>query len=191
MQVILTEDVVGLGDIGQTVNVKPGFARNYLIPRGIAFEVNARSAREVEHRMRQVNAKKDKLKGDAEQRAESLSKVVIELGLRVGTGGKVFGSVSTRDIASKLRELDYEVDRRRVLLSEPIKQVGEHEVEIKLHADVRAKVKVVVLPLSSSKEDEEAEAFEAKLKLEAEKARRRELEELGIEVDDGDTEETA
>lgn len=167
MRVILTEDVVGLGDIGETVGVRPGYARNFLIPRGMAIEAASKSAKTIAHKMMQIDAKKRRLKGSAEQLAAQIREVVVELGLRVGAGGRVFGSVGTRDIAKELAAKGFEFDRRRILLDEPIRKVGTHAVSLKLHADVVSEIKVVVSALHATKEEEEAEAEEARIALEA------------------------
>ncbi len=169
MQVILTEDVVGLGDIGQTVEVKKGFARNFLIPQKKAFEVGSVSAKEIEHKMLHVNAKKKKLRLEAESFSSKLSGLTLETGLKVGEGGKVFGSVTSRDLSSLLKDKGFKIERKRILLTEPIKKVGEHEVLVKLHADVKVSIKVVVNELSASKKEQEEEVLEVKENLEKEK----------------------
>ncbi|MCC6219981.1 MAG: 50S ribosomal protein L9 [Deltaproteobacteria bacterium] len=167
MRVILTDDVVGVGDIGDTVTVKPGFGRNYLIPRGLALEFNARKAKSIAHKKAQIEAKKKKLKADAEGRAASLSSIAVELGLRVGEGGRVYGSVGSRDIARELASKGFEVDRRRVLLAEPIKRVGEYKVAVKLHAEVQSVVTVNVVPLAVSSKDEDEAVEDVKARLDA------------------------
>jgi len=155
MQVILTEDVVGLGDIGECVRVRPGYARNFLIPRGKAIESKSRSAKRVAHQVAQIESKKKKLKTSAEEQAKKMSNVIVEVGLRVGSTGKVFGSVVAKDIVKALSAKGFEFDRRRVILEEPIKKIGTHQVKVKLHADVVAEVQVVVNAIDA-KEQEEA-----------------------------------
>ncbi len=167
MQIILTDDVVGLGDIGETVNVKPGYARNYLIPRGLAIETGSASAKEAAHRKRQIDAKSRRMKGSAEEKSKALAGSEIRFELRAGGHGKVFGSIAARDIAAKLAEMGYELDRRRVLLSEPIKRLGEFPVRIKLHQDVETEVKVIVAARESTKDEEEADVTAAKEAIEA------------------------
>jgi large subunit ribosomal protein L9 len=156
VQVILTEDVVGLGDIGQTVNVKPGYARNFLLPRG----------RAVAHHMRQIEAKKRRMKNGAEEMAQKIRDLTIVLDVRVASGGKVFGSITSRDIAEKLKESGFEVDRKRVLLPEPIKKVGTHFVRVKLHPEVEGLLKITVNEREASAEEEQTETDEAKRNLE-------------------------
>ncbi|MCB0325560.1 MAG: 50S ribosomal protein L9 [Bdellovibrionales bacterium] len=155
MKIILTDDVVGVGDIGETVQVKPGYARNFLIPRGFAIEAETRNARQVAHRMRQIEAKKKRLKGDAEGRGKQLGALRPEMPLRVGSGGKVFGSVSARDLAAKLTEMGFEIDRRRVLLAEPIRKLGTHKVKIKLHSEVVVTIEVEVVAAEATKAEED------------------------------------
>ena len=155
MKVILTDDVVGLGDIGEIVKVRPGYARNFLIPRGLALETAAASARVVAHRMQQIEVKKRKLKTSAAALGEKLRSLSIEIGLRVGTGGRVFGSIGTRDIAAELQKQGFDIDRRRVVLSEPIKKLGTHFVNVRLHPEVQTSVKHQVTQIAANKEDEE------------------------------------
>ncbi|MFN8389512.1 MAG: 50S ribosomal protein L9 [Bdellovibrionota bacterium] len=166
MKVILNDDVVGLGDIGETVNVKPGYARNFLIPRGLAIETGSASARVAQHRIRQIESKKRKLRGVAEERAKALQSITLTMEVRVGDRGRVFGSLSSRDIAVKLAEHGYELDRRRVLLAEPIKKLGEHTVRVKLHQDVETEVKIIVQPRESTKEEAEQDVNTARQSIE-------------------------
>lgn len=158
MNIILTDDVVGLGDIGQTVRVKPGYARNFLIPRGLAIEAGSRSAAVVGHKMRQIEKKKKLMKEGANALAEKLRNVGLQLELRVGSHGKVFGSITSRDIADKLKAEGYDIERRRVLLGDPIKKLGVHFVNVKLHADVKGQVKVEIVQRAATREEEEREA---------------------------------
>lgn len=162
MEVILTDDVIGVGDIGETVRVRPGFARNYLLPRGLAFECGTRGARALCHKVAQIDAKKKKLKGSAEAKAGELRNTTLVMELRVGTGGKVFGSIGSRDIVRELALVGFEIDRKRVLLPEPIRRIGIHKVSLKLHAEVQTKLTVEVKPIAATSEQEELEASEAK-----------------------------
>jgi large subunit ribosomal protein L9 len=176
MKIILTDDVVGLGDIGETVSVKPGYARNFLIPRGLAIETESASARATEHRRRQIDSKKRRMRGTAEERAKALQGFTLRLEIRTGESGRVFGSVSARDIASKLAEHGYELDRRRVLLSEPLKKLGEHLVRIKLHQEVESEIKVVLVSRESTKDEQQADVDSAREALEQGAAERRAAE---------------
>ena len=171
MKVLLTDDVIGLGDIGETVAVRPGYARNFLIPNGLAIEAGADNARIVGHKMKQIEAKKRKLKAEAEGRGERLREMSIELSLRVGSGGKVFGSIQARDIAEKLTELGHAIDRRRVVLEEPIRKIGSHVVHVRLHSEVDVPVTLLVTQLAATKEEEEREAEELRRQFEEKVAR--------------------
>ena len=172
MKVILMDDVVGLGDIGQTVTVKPGYARNFLIPRRLAAECGTASARMIAHQMRQIEAKKKRMRQNAEGEAARLGETVVTLSLRVGSGGRVFGSIGARDIAEALAKMGTEVDRRRIQLAEPIRKIGRHNVDLKLHADVHATIVVEILEAQATKEEEEKEAELARQRLEEKKAER-------------------
>lgn len=165
MKIILTEDVVGLGDIGEHVTVKPGYARNFLIPRGKAVEVGAKSAKSIAHQRWQIDAKKKREQVKAEELAATVRNIELQFGLRVGSGGKVFGSIGSRDIAEKLTEQNIQVDRRRVLLAEPLKKPGTHFVTVKLHADVKAQVKVTIEKLAATKEEEQLETEQARVRI--------------------------
>jgi large subunit ribosomal protein L9 len=182
MRVILTDDVVGLGDIGETVNVKPGYARNFLVPRGLAIEAESASAKVAGHRMRQIEAKKRRMKGSAEETANKLKSVPLNMELRVGEHGRVFGSIGVRDITQKLAENGYEFDRRRVMLAEPIRKIGTHAVRVRLHQSVEVVVQVNVTPREASKEEVAAAVDAAKTSLE-EGADRKRAEEADDETE--------
>jgi len=144
MKVILRENVDGLGLIGDVVNVKPGYARNYLLPKGFALRADSASLKELEHQKRQLEFKRQKAAADAEAlkaRIESLSFTFEE---RAGEEGKLFGSVTNMDIEVKLKDAAVDIDRRKIQLAEPIKTVGEHPVAIKLDAGVVAEITVAV-----------------------------------------------
>ncbi len=173
MDIILTEDIAGLGDLGEQVKVKPGYAKNYLIPRGFAIAMGTRNAKALMHAIKQLDAKKKQQKGEALLKANSLEQLVIELTLKVGEFGKVFGAIHARDIATTLEKLGHNVDRRRVVLPEPIKKIGEHKVKVKLHSEVFADVKVNVLALSAQESDITKAAENLKNKLETNKSRKK------------------
>lgn len=166
MKILLNDDVPGVGDMGQLVTVRPGYARNYLIPRGFAIEAEGRAASALTHKARQIEKKKRELKGDAEKLAEKLQATEVVVGLRVSSSGIVFGSIRAKDIADRLSELGFSIDRRRVMISEPIKAIGEHKVKVKLHPELSTQLNITVQAQSMSKEEEEAEAEAAKKKIE-------------------------
>ena len=143
---VLRESVPKLGEAGDVVKVKPGFARNFLIPQGKASVATAANVREIEHQKRVVAervAKELKSLQAVRDRIESLS---LEVVARVGEEGKLFGSVTVSQIAEQLAAQGIEIDRRKIDLPEPIKEAGEHSVPIKLHRDLVANVKVKVSP---------------------------------------------
>lgn len=145
MEVLLIQDFPQLGFVGEQMNVKNGYARNYLIPRGIAIEASSCNAKEMQHRLAMVNARRAKKKAEATELLGKLQQVSLEFKLKFAEEGKSFGSVSVKDIYNALIEKGFEVDRKQLVLSEPIKSVGDYEVAIKLHSEVTAKVPVKVI----------------------------------------------
>jgi large subunit ribosomal protein L9 len=144
IQVVLKDDVVKLGKSGELVRVKPGYARNYLIPRGLAAVATRSNIAQVEHEKKVAVVRAAKLRGDAEAVAKRLNGAVVEIAVQVGEEGKLFGSVGTKDIADALKKKGHEVDRKAIQLHEPIKSVGERELEVRLGYEVTATIKVVV-----------------------------------------------
>jgi large subunit ribosomal protein L9 len=146
MKVILKQNVENLGESGQVVNVKPGYARNYLLPQGLAYEASeANLARiEEEQRVAEERARRDYLEG--RRRAAQLESQVLVFQARAGEEGKLFGSITNADVTDRLNEgsLDFEVDRKQVILEEPIKALGTFQVPVRLHAEVQAEVEVRV-----------------------------------------------
>ncbi len=144
MEVILTEDVPKLGRAGQLVRVKPGFARNYLLPEGKAMLATAGRVRELEHKRRVIEEQQRKLVAGYQGQARALSAVPLEFRVQVGEEGKLYGSVTSSDIAARLAEAGHEIDRRKLDLAEPIKAIGEYQVALRLHAEVTVPLRVVV-----------------------------------------------
>jgi len=144
MQIILQEDVEKLGTRGQVVEVKEGYARNFLLPRKLALEASAGNLKRLE-KMRAVFAKREATeKADAQKLAELLANVSLEFTRRAGDTDQLFGSVTSADVSEGLAAQGYTVDKRKVVLAEPIKTVGEFEVPLKLHRELTQNVKVVV-----------------------------------------------
>ena len=145
MKLILREDVENLGRGGDVVDVKPGYGRNFLLPRGLAVVANPKNLREIEHQKAVAAAKAAKLKASAEAVAKRLAETPITLKRKVGEQDKLFGSVTALDIAEALAARGLEIDRRSIDLAEPLKTLGDFEVGVKLHHDVigKAKVKIV------------------------------------------------
>ena len=142
--VILRENVDGLGTIGDVVSVKAGYARNYLLPQGLASVADSRNVKELEHQKRQLARKLEKVTKDAEGVKARIEKVTCEFTQRAGEEGKLFGSVTSMDLEAKLQEAGIEIPRKKIQLGEPIKTLGEHIVPVKLDAGVVADLKVVV-----------------------------------------------
>ena len=142
MIVILNRDIKGTGKAGDVVNVSDGYARNMLLPKGYATEGNIRSLK----KQKAIAAeKKAEEKAAAQQTAEKIGKVSVEIKTKAGEGGRIFGSITSKDIADALKaQHNITVDKKKILLDSPIKQTGEMTVEIKLYTDVNAKLKVVV-----------------------------------------------
>ena len=145
MNVILTENVKGLGNIGDVVKVKPGYARNFLLPNKLAVEASANKLNELEHHRRQLSRKAEKLSQEAAVIKGRIEALECVLAHRAGEEGKLFGSVTSMEIEAALAEKGIEIDRRKILLAQPIKSLGTHEVEIKLNAGVTATLKVSVV----------------------------------------------
>lgn len=144
VQVILSEDVHNLGDAGDVVNVKPGYARNFLIPQGKALPATAARVHEVDHKRRVIAERRAKELKDLEAVKLRIEALALEIAAQVGEEGKLFGSVTAANLAELLLAQGVEIDRRKIVLAEPIKQVGEHAVSVRLRNDVVASLKVTV-----------------------------------------------
>ncbi len=144
VRLILREDVPKLGDAGDAVSVKPGYARNHLIPQGKAVVATESSLRQFEHQKRVIEEKLTKELKNLESVAARLQALSLELTAQAGPEGKLFGSVTAQNIAELLAEKGFAIDRKKIEMAEPIKSVGEHSVAIKLRGEVSADVKVIV-----------------------------------------------
>ncbi len=147
MRVILTEDVPNVGDMGEIVRVADGFGRNFLIPQGLALPATERSAKAFIHQQVQIERRKQKLRAKALELLGGLSSVSVTIPRQVGEGDRLYGSVSNRDVQLALAEAGFDVDRRKIMLDQPLRELGVYKVEIKLMSDVRATVKVWVTAL--------------------------------------------
>ncbi len=145
MKVILRKEHDKLGQVGTLVDVKDGYARNYLIPRGFAYPANAGNTRALEEEKRQASRRVDKQKKTSEHLAVELDKVSLTIKARVGEDEKLFGAVTSQMIADALKEQGFDIDKRIIELDEPIKALGIYPVNVKLHQDVIGKVKVWVV----------------------------------------------
>ncbi len=140
VKLILREPVLGLGEAGDLVGVKVGYARNYLLPQGKALLATESKVREFEHHKRVVTEKAARDLNDLKALRDRLESVALEVTARVGEEGKLFGSVTTAHIAELLAEKGYTVDRRKINLSEPLREIGDHVVPIRLQRDLTAEV---------------------------------------------------
>ncbi len=145
MKIILRQDYEQLGKIGEKVEVKRGFAMNYLIPKKIAYPANPSYVRMIEEEQRQKQVRINKEKKHAELVAAKMENVSVTLAVSVGEGDKMFGSVTNQDIAEGLKQQGYDIDRKKILLEEPLKALGIYSVPIKLHPEIEVKIKVWVV----------------------------------------------
>ncbi|MEE2959408.1 MAG: 50S ribosomal protein L9 [Myxococcota bacterium] len=145
MQVILMEDMPKLGAIGDLVNVKDGYARNFLFPNRKAVPASIRNVKKFEHEKRVANYKLSQARSGAEGLAKKIAALDIKLTRKVGEHDKLFGSVTSIDLERALEEQEITIDRRRILLGDPIKQLGDFEIAVQLHKEVQATLKVSVL----------------------------------------------
>ena len=145
MKVILKEDVETLGKRGDTIKVTDGYARNYLIPKGLAMEATSISAKAVEHERKLIAKRAEKEKKNAEALLASFAGVSVSIARKTADQEKLFGSVTTKDIEQALGEKGHKVDRKQIVLDEPIKQIGEYPVKIKLYPGIVAEIAVKVV----------------------------------------------
>jgi large subunit ribosomal protein L9 len=150
MKVILTDDVKGLGHRGDTVTVKPGYARNFLLPKELAFPATTGNVKRIEQEKHRYDARMAKDKEAAEQIAKSIEGLKIVLKKKAGEHDALYGSVTSADLAEALAAKGVTVDKRKIDLEEPIKRLGEHTVHVKLHRDVTVGMTVQVQPLTAS-----------------------------------------
>lgn len=145
MKVILKEDVKSIGSMGQTVDVSDGFARNYLVPRGLAVEANLKNIRSLEHEKKVIQEKARKVKNSVQDLANRLANMNVVIKTKAGEEGKLFGSVTTMDIAEQLKNQGIEIDKKKISLDEPIKRLGTYAVNLKLHSEITAQVNIQVI----------------------------------------------
>ena len=145
MKVILTQDITGLGSIGDLITVKNGFGRNYLVPQGKALQATSQNMKKLEHQKRQIREKIDKAKREAERLAVRIESISCTVAKAVGEEDKLFGSVTGMDIEASLKLEGVEIDRKKINLPEPIKSLGIYNIPIKLHPEVTATLKLWVV----------------------------------------------
>ncbi|MCG8390720.1 MAG: 50S ribosomal protein L9 [Cytophagales bacterium] len=144
MEIILRQDIQGLGYKNDTVTVKPGYARNYLIPQGFAIVANASNQKKIAENIKQAAHKAEKLKKDAEEIANKMGELIIEIGTKAGDSGKIFGAVTTLQVSDALKTKGFEVDRKKIVLPS-IKQIGEYTATLDLHREVKHDITIKVI----------------------------------------------
>ncbi len=145
MEIILREDIKGLGYKNDVVSVKPGYGRNYLIPQGLAILANKSNRKMIEENVRQAAHKAEKLKKDAEALAQKIGDTVLEIKTKAGESGKIFGAVTALQVADVLASKGFEVDRKNVTFKSNIKELGEHTVTLDLHKEVHHEITLNVV----------------------------------------------
>ncbi|HZX93634.1 MAG TPA: 50S ribosomal protein L9 [Myxococcales bacterium] len=146
MKVILTTDLENLGRAGALVEVKPGYGRNFLLPRKLALPATEKNIRQLEHQKSGILARAAKEKSNMTAMANKLNAIEVRFTRKVGEQNKLFGSVTSKDVHEQLAAQGYQLERKQVHLPEPLKEVGSHQVQVKLHPEVTAKVKVTIAP---------------------------------------------
>ena len=160
VRLILKDEVYGLGDAGDLVSVKPGYARNYLLPQGKAELATESRVKQFEHQKAVIAEKLAKEMKDVEAVKNKIEALELHFEAAAGEGGKLFGSVTSVHIAEQLAEKGVQIDRRKIDLKDPIKSVGDHEVSLKVRGDVHAKIKLTVVGTAAAAPEAEAEAEE-------------------------------
>ena len=146
MRVILRENVDDLGLEGDTLDVSKGYARNYLIPKGFAFEATNENIKLMATQRKKIEVRRLQVKGDAEKVRDQLAELTVTISQKVGEEEKLYGSVTTMDISSQLEKQGVDIDRKKLVLEKPIKTLGEFDVSVKLHPEVTGSIKIVVVP---------------------------------------------
>ncbi len=144
MNVILKTDVKNLGQVGEVISVKDGYARNFLIPKGLAVEANIKNVKSLEHEKKKIEEIAKKTKSSSENLSSKLSNMNLIMRAKVGGEEKLFGSITAMDISEALKKEGFEIDKRKIQLEEPIKRLGDYTVNIKIHQDISAKLNISV-----------------------------------------------
>ena len=145
MEVILTQDIQGLGYKNDIVKVKSGYGRNYLIPQGFAIVANTSNLKMIEENIRQAAHKAEKIKNDATDLADAIGELVLEIGAKVGESGKIFGAITTLQISDALKEKGFEIDRKKISFKSDVKAVGDYVAILDLHKEVKKEVNFKVV----------------------------------------------
>lgn len=145
MQVILTQDIAGLGYKNDTVDVKPGYGRNYLIPQGYAIIANNSNSKMVAENIKQAAHKAEKIQKDAEEIANNIGDMTIELGTKAGESGKIFGAITSNQVSEALKSKGFEIDKKKISFGQNIKELGEYKVTLDLHKEVQHEITLKVI----------------------------------------------
>ena len=201
MKIILTQDVENLGSLGDTVEVKPGYGRNYLIPQGVALLAKGKASKELRHRLQHLEKLREGKIALALEQAEKLKSLKLEFTRKTGPGGRLFGSVTNRDLNLLLKENDFELNRRAIQLNSPIRDIGTHDFSVRIHSEVNVSMQVQVKgeieefpaekePEGSQKEQNEAEKQNESFQAEQSNAEQKntEQEAESLQTDQNDVE---
>lgn len=145
MKIILKEDIHGLGRAGQIINVKDGYARNYLLPRGLAIVADEKNLKLLEYQKRKFEEEARKKRQDAESIAQRLGELQLIIKAKAGEDMKLFGSITPATVAEVLKNEGFSIDKKQINIPEPIKRAGEYEINVKLHSNITAKLKINVV----------------------------------------------
>jgi large subunit ribosomal protein L9 len=145
MKVILKEDVRNIGTMGQIVDVADGYARNFLVPKGFAVDANVKNIRALEHAKKTIQEKAKKIRGQAQDLSDKIANMTIVIKAKSGEEGKLFGSVTSMDIAEQMKNQGIDIDKKKIVIEESIKRLGSYSVSIKLHSDLATQVTLQVI----------------------------------------------
>ena len=145
MKVVLKDDIKNVGKMGQIVDVADGYARNYLVPRGLAVEANIKNLKSLEHEKKIIQEKAKKIKNSAETLSDKISTMTLMIKAKAGDEGKLFGAVTSMDIAELLKNEGIEIDKKKIFLDEPIKRLGSYSVNIKIHPEISTHLNIQVV----------------------------------------------
>jgi large subunit ribosomal protein L9 len=145
MKVILKDDIRNVGKMGQIVDVADGYARNYLVPRGLAVEANIKNLKSLEHERKIIQEKAKRIKNSAQTLSDKISTMTLVIKAKAGDEGKLFGAVTSMDIAEVLKNEGIEMDKKKIFLDEPIKRLGSYSINIKIHPDISTQLNVQVV----------------------------------------------
>ena len=163
MKIILTQDVENLGSLGDTVDVKPGYGRNYLIPQGVALLATGKASKELRHRLKHLEKLREGEIALALEQAEKLKALKLEVTRKAGPGGRLFGSVNNKDLNLLLKENNFELNRRAIQLHSPIRETGMHQFSVRIHSEITVPMQVKVngeigdLPIKKESEEPKTE----------------------------------